>query len=155
MPAKGAISRHRIGMRTLTSGLLLASALAGLVMIDSQIQVFSLDQSAGPDAKTVPMVALVLLAAALVLRMVLSFRQPDTPFGSRRDLLGLLAICAATAISLLLMPRLGFIACASFAGAVTALAFGERKIIFWAVLPIALAAFIGILARLALNIPLP
>lgn len=155
MPAQGSMAGGRIGIRTLTCGLLLIGAVCGLMVLDTQVQVFSLDAATGPDARTVPMIAFALLVAALILRIALSFRQQDEAIGTPHELLGFLAICGATALGLFLMPQLGFVACSAFAGAVTALAFGERQIIFWALLPLAVAAFIGFVARWALNIPLP
>jgi len=142
------------GIRTLTCALLLAGAAAGLVLLEAQVPVWNLG-GAGPTARTLPRVALALLAAALLLRLVVGLFGTDRPVGSIRDWSPVFLVVIATVAALALMPLAGFIPCAAGLGIIIALAYGERKPVFSIGLPVLAALAIGLGAEHVLNIPLP
>ena len=143
----------RPGFATLTTGLLLAAALGALAVLNAQIEVFGFGAS-GPDARSFPRAALWLVAAVLALRLVLGLRRADTPLGRPARLARVLAVAAATALALWLMPRVGFFAGAAGAGIVVALVLGERRPLPL-ILPVLIAGLVAYGGRHGLNIPLP
>lgn len=143
-----------IGTQTLTSSLLLVGAIAGLVLLKSQVPVFGFDDT-GPTARFFPRIVLGLLALIVLTRLILNRRRPDEPLGPVSGWIRVAATAIAIAVGLGLMPTIGFFAGAAMAGFATALAFGERRLLFSAGLTLAVAASVTYFARDWLNIPLP
>jgi hypothetical protein len=143
----------RPGFRLLTTGLMLAAALGAIAVLDQQIEIFGFGDS-GPDARSFPRMALWLLAAVLALRLILGLRQADAPLGRPVRLGRVLAVAAATALALWLMPRAGFFVGAAGAGIVVALVLGEKRLPAL-ILPFFIAAIVAYGGRHGLNIPLP
>ncbi|NVK40472.1 MAG: tripartite tricarboxylate transporter TctB family protein [Oceanospirillaceae bacterium] len=142
------------GIQTLTSSLLLVSAIAGLSLLESQIQVFSFGDT-GIDARFFPRIVLGLLVLAVLIRLFVHRKTPDMPLGYVSSWLRVGLAAAAVTLGLFLMPSIGFLASAALSGFVTALAFGERRLMFSVGLPLAVAAIVSFGAREGLNIPLP
>lgn len=149
---RGGFSRP--GFRALTGGILLVGALGALYVLNAQIQVFSLGD-AGPSARSFPRWALWVLAAAVLLRLVLSLRVPEIHFGPLRRSGRVLIVTLSTAAALWTMPQFGFFVGAAVAGIVATLAMGERRPLLLIGLPLLVAALVGYGARHGLSIPLP
>lgn len=148
------ISPRRIGALPLTSLALLVGAIAGLAMLDQQVPVWSLGGT-GPDARTLPRLALIILAGAAALRLGVSlWRASDQP-EDWRGWLRAGGIVLATGVGLWVMSTVGFIAAAALVGTVTAVTFGERHLLIAVGLPAAVAALVGLAALYALHVPLP
>jgi hypothetical protein len=144
----------RFGMQTLASGLLLAGSVIGLLILDSQTPIFSFE-SHWPDARTFPMFALAFLAVATCARLILNFRKAEDPIGPARRVVRVMAVTVAMIVALAALPWIGFFASASIAAIATALALGERRLVYSLGLTLAVAAIVTFGARYGLSIPLP
>lgn len=144
----------RPGFRALTNGVLLACALGALVLLNTQIEVFSLGDD-GPDARSFPKVVLWALVAAVLVRLVTNFRRADIPFGPLVCFGRILGVTLCTCAALWLMPRFGFFAGATLAGIAVALALGERRLMAMVGLPLIVAAIATFGGQYMLGIPLP
>ncbi len=142
------------GIQTLASSLVLVGAIAGLSLLESQIEVFSFGDT-GIDARFFPRIVLGLLVLAVLIRLFVHRRTPDMPLGYVSSWLRVGLAVVAVTLGLILMTSIGFLAGAALSGFVTALAFGERRLIFSVGLPLAVAALVVLGAREGLNIPLP
>lgn len=145
----------RAGLRTGTDLGLLAGALAGLALLGREVPLYGFGAT-GPDAQTLPRLALAALAAVLALRLVATLRRiRDVRIGPWRGWLPLLGTLAVIVAGLALMPRLGFIPCATAMGLATALGFGARHPVAVIGLPLIAATLVGLGARAVLHVPLP
>lgn len=144
----------RPGFRTLTCLVLLAGSLAGLYLLDRQIEVFGFGAQ-GPDARTLPRIVLWVLTAALLARLAVSWRTPDVYAGPPRRVLRVLIVIATTITALWLMPRFGFFPGAVVAGISVTLSLGERRLLLVVGVPLILATAVFLGGRNGLNIPLP
>jgi hypothetical protein len=154
MTEDGRKRKSLAGMQTLTSSLLLVSAVAGLIMLKSQIEVFRLGEK-GPDARTVPALVLGTLVCATLLRLALNRGREENRIGPFLGLVRVLAVASAALVATALMPQVGFFLSAALVGIVTVLAFGGRRIILDLGLTVVLSAVVTYGARHGLNIPLP
>lgn len=142
------------GLRRLTFMMLLGAALAGLALCSSQVPLWGFEDG-GPDARSLPWVALSLLTGALILRLATDLKSRDIPLGRGRDWFALAAVVVATIAALALMPHLGFLLCAAGLAIATSLSYGERDPRFLFGLPILAALIISVGAEWMLGIPLP
>ncbi|SPF81754.1 hypothetical protein [Pseudoprimorskyibacter insulae] len=143
---------HRFGASTLTSLGLLVGAIAGLLLLEAQVPLWGFGSN-GPDARSFPRVALIVLAGLAGLRLGLGLWRGGAGLGAGWFRAGL--VTAALIAGLWAMPMLGFIPCAAGLGIVTALAFGERKPLALIAVPLIAAAIVGLGARFILAVPLP
>lgn len=147
-------AKRRFGMATLTCLLLVVFAALGLWVLDAQVEVYSFGSSVF-DARFFPRIILWLIVISAVLRLLVSRGKQQTPIGSPRSWFRVFLVVIAMILALRFMPTIGFLAGAFFAAAVTALALGERKLIFCLGLPLLVAALVSLGAHKGLNIPLP
>lgn len=154
MSARSVVKRFRPGMPALTSILLLVGALAGLYVADTQIQVFGFGNQ-WPDARTVPMAVLGLLAVATALRIVLNLNSVELPVGPARSHGRVALVVLSSAAALWSMTYFGFLPGAVFVAFVSTLALGERRPVFVIGLPLVVAFAVYYGGRYGLNVPLP
>ena len=98
---------------------------------------------------------LALIVVTVIGRLLFTCRQADDPLGSAAGWMRVLVVGGVVAIALLLMPSIGFLSGACLAGFVTALAFGESRLVYSLGLTLAVAALVTFGAREGLSIPLP
>lgn len=144
----------RFGLQSLATLVILLLALAGLLVLQSQVLVFDFGDS-GPDARFFPRLILALLVLAAGLRLWLRRSSVEDAPGpvvhwGRVLLIGLLIAGAVLA-----MDALGFLLCAAAVGVLLAWVLGERRLLLGVLLPLVVAVLVTFGARYALNIPLP
>ena len=139
-------------MTTLTCLLLVVFASLGLWVLDAQVEVYSFGSSVF-DARFFPRIILWLIVISAVLCLLVSRSKQQAPIGSPRSWFRVFLVVIAMILALRFMPTIGFLAGAFFAA--TALALGERKLIFCLGLPLMVAALVSLGAHKGLNIPLP
>jgi hypothetical protein len=154
MGQSSATKQFQLSMSALTSILLLVGSLVGIWIADSEIQIFGFG-SQWPDARTVPVAVLWLLAAVSALRLILNFRKQETSIGPARRLGQVFIVLLAAVIALWSMPRFGFLPGAIFLGVVATLALGERRPLLVIGLPLAVAVAVFFGGRYGLGVPLP
>lgn len=139
---------------TLASVLLLLVALSGLALLRTQIEVFGL-QVNWPDARSFPAAALALLALSTLARIVLNRFHSEGGLGSAKSLGRVAGLFAVIVVSLWIMPIAGFFVGAMCAAIGTSLALGETRLIHALALAIVAAAFVTLVAKFGLRMPLP
>ncbi|WP_320144650.1 tripartite tricarboxylate transporter TctB family protein [uncultured Cohaesibacter sp.] len=144
----------QLTMPALTSILLLVSSLVGIWIADSEIQIFSFGDQ-WPDARTVPVVVLWLLAAISALRLILNFGEQETPIGPARRYGQVFIVLLAAVMALWSMPHFGFLPGAIFLGIVATLALGERRALLVLGLPLVIAITVYYGGRYGIGVPLP
>ncbi len=144
----------QLTMPALTSILLLVSSLVGIWIADSEIQIFSFGDQ-WPDARTVPVAVLWLLAAVSALRLILNVGKQTIAMGPARRHGQVFIVLLAAVIALWSMPRFGFLPGAIFLGIVATLALGERRPLLVLGLPLAIAVAVYYGGRYGIGVPLP
>ena len=147
-------TKREFGMQTLLSLLLIVSAGLGLWVLDTQVEVFSFGDSTY-DAQFFPRIILSLIVVTVFCRLILRRREKPVPIGAISSWLRIFVVTFAIIAALLLMPTIGFLAGSFLAAFVTAVAFGERKLLYNVGLPLLVAALVTFGAQKGLNIPLP
>jgi hypothetical protein len=146
--------KQKLGIETLTSMLLLVSAVAGLVLLQSQIDVFNLGEP-GPDARSFPRFVLALLGGALLLRLLAHRGKSDSPVGPARNMAQVTLVAVAMIAAVAMLTPVGFFPSAVLVGIVTTLVLGARRPFLDIGLIVILSAIVTFGARMGLGIPLP
>jgi len=144
----------RIGIQTLTSGLLLVGAVVALAVLDKQIQIYGLSTQ-WPNARTFPMLILGVLALAVLVRLGLNWKQIEAPIGPVSQMARVVALMLAIGTAVAIMPYWGFFSGAIVAAVGTSLALNERRLVMSLGLSLVLAIIVTYGARHGLSIPLP
>ena len=134
---------------------LLCVSLLGLNQLEAQVEVFSFGESRF-DARLFPQAVLTLLALACAVRVVLGLKTPTVQGeGSLGRWFTLVSLTGVFVAAWWLMPLVGFWLASSAVAVLTALAFGERRVLYVLVLPVVMASLIFFLATQGLGLPLP
>ncbi|CAM0554910.1 hypothetical protein EHLJMEHL_00498 [Vreelandella titanicae] len=149
---QAALRRH--GLETLITAGLLALAIAGLLLLPSQVTVFDFGDG-GPDARFFPRLVLSLLAGLAALRLWRARRTLDTGLGAPVAWGRTLIVVTLMAAAIAAMPQIGFLAVTALTGVALAWLLGERRWLPGILLPLAVALAVTLCARHALNLPLP
>ncbi|NVJ93116.1 MAG: tripartite tricarboxylate transporter TctB family protein [Methylocystaceae bacterium] len=144
----------RIGIQSLTSVILLVSAICALAIVDTQIQVFSLDDE-WPNARSFPVLVLGVLTLTILFRLALNWKCEEGPIGPSQQMIRVIALLLTTACALVCIHYMGFLVGVALSAIVTSFALGERRIALTFGLGIILALIVTFGAREGLSIPLP
>lgn len=144
-----------VGMQSVSLMALIAVSCSGLLLLESQIEVFSFGGSSEVDARFVPKIVLWLLLISTSIRAVLNLGSAQAPIGELSSWLRVAAVTCVLCLGIYLLPVTSFFTGSLSIGVAAAFFLGERRPIFCIIIPLCVSALITLGAKQVLNIPLP
>ena len=144
-----------LGMQSVSLLALIVASSSGLLLLESQIEVYSFGDSSEIDARFLPKIVLWLLLVTTCIRVALNLNLPQAPLGSLPSWFRVAAVACAMSLSIYLLPKTGFFIGSLGMGVATAFFLGERRLFYCTLIPFCVSVLITVGAKQVLNIPLP